>query len=96
VDGNSVPRILSWWYGLMAAGGLAFGLLGERRPLGSDVLAHPLVLFFVTVGFALLLVRGVCARPVPEIISERALLLGCLLGVTAFLLGNWLASHILV
>jgi len=80
----------------MAAGGLAFGLLGERRPFGSDVLAHPLVLFFVTVGVALLILRVAYARPVPEIIAERALLLGCVLGAAAFLIGNWLAAHMVI
>jgi hypothetical protein len=92
----SAPRILAWWYGLIAAGGLAFGLLGERRPLGRDVLAHPLVLFFVTVGVALLVLRVAYARPVPELISERALLVGCLLGAAMFLVGSWLAAHVLI
>ena len=35
---------------LMAAGGSVFGLLGDRRPFGNDVLAHPLVVFFALVA----------------------------------------------
>ena len=79
----------------MALGGLAFGLYADRRPLGDDVLAHPLVLFFVVVGAALLALRFMLARPVPEILPERTLLLGCFVGLGAFLAGNWLATHVL-
>src|SRR5262245_62136920 len=77
-----------WWYGLMAAGGLLFGLLGDNRPLGSSVLAHPLVIFFAVVAAALLILRVARARPVPELIPERALVIGCLVGGAAFLAGN--------
>ena len=87
-------RAIIWWYGLMALGGVAFGLLGDRRPFGSAVLAHPLVVFFVLAGAALLALRAVLARPVPELIPERALLLGCCVGAAAFLAGNWAAAHL--
>jgi hypothetical protein len=87
-------RAQAWWYGLMAAGGLGFGLLGDRRPLGSDVLAHPFVLFFIAVAIALLIVRVASARPVPDLVPERALLIGCLLGGAMFLAGNWAAAHV--
>ena len=76
----------------MALGGVAFGLLGDRRPFGSA--AHPLVVFFVLAGAALLALRAVLARPVPELIPERALLLGCCVGAAAFLAGNWAAAHL--
>jgi hypothetical protein len=78
----------------MAAGGLLFGLLGGRRPLGNDVLAHPLVLFFIAVGVALVALRIVRRRPVPELIPERALVIGCLVGGAAFLAGNFVVTHI--
>jgi hypothetical protein len=90
-----MPRALSYWYGLMAVGGLAFGLIGERRPLGGDVLAHPAVLFFIAVGVGLLALRAVLSRPVPEVIPERALLFGCFIGLGGFLAGNWIAAHLL-
>ena len=88
------PRQQLWWYGLMAAGGLAFGLIGDRRPFGRDVLAHPLVVFFVVAAAALLVMRVALARPVPELIPERALLTGCLYGGAAYLIGNWIAVHL--
>jgi len=89
---QSLAQPLRLWYGLMAAGGFAFGLIGDRRPLGNDVLAHPLVLFFIAAGAALLLLRVVWQRPVPELIPERALLFGCLAGAAAFLAGNWIIA----
>jgi hypothetical protein len=88
---SSVSGALRLWYGLIGAGGFAFGLLGERRPFGADVLAHPFVVFFAVVGAALLIVRVALARPVPHLISERDLLLGCLAGAVAYLAANWIA-----
>ena len=72
----------------MALGGFGFGLLGDRRPFGTDVLTHPFVIFFAVVAVALLVLRVAGARPVPELIAERALLAGCLLGAAAFLAGG--------
>ena len=91
---SRLPRAQIYWYAAMAAGGLAFGLLGERRPLGDDLFAHPVVLFFMTAIVGLLVARTVLARPVPEVIPERALLLGCFAGLAAFLAGNFLAAHV--
>jgi hypothetical protein len=88
------PRLQLWWYGLMAVGGLAFGLIGDRRPFGRDMLAHPLVVFFVVAAAALLVLRLALARPVPELIPERALLIGCLFGGATYLIGNWIAVHL--
>ena len=88
-------RVHAWWYGLMAAGGLAFGLIGERRPFGNDALAHPLVVFFAVAAAGLLVLRVVLKRPVPELIPERTLVLGCVLGIAAFLIGNAIAVHVL-
>ncbi len=85
---------LHWWYGLMAAGGFVFGLSGDRRPFGTDVLAHPLVVFFAVVAVALMVLRIARARPVPELIPERALVIGCLVGGAAFLAGNWVVAHV--
>lgn len=91
----AIPRAQAIWYGAMVMGGLGFGLLGERRPLGNDIFAHPVMLFFITVMIGLLTTRIVLARPVPDVIPERALLLGCFGGLAAFLAGNWIAAHIL-
>jgi hypothetical protein len=88
-------RALTWWFGLMALGGLAFGLYADKRPFGDDVLAHPFVLYFVVVGLALLALRFALARPVPDVVPERLLLFGCVVGAAAFLTGNWVAIHLL-
>jgi len=85
---------LVWWFGLMALGGFAFGLLGDRRPFGTDVLAHPIVIFFAVVAVALLVLRVARARPVPELIPERALVVGCFIGGAAFLAANWAVAQL--
>ena len=87
--------MLIWWYGLMAAGGFAFGLFANKRPLGAGILVHPLVLFFIVVAAGLLVLRAVTARPVPKIISDRALVYGCSAGLAMFLVGNFFVANIL-
>jgi hypothetical protein len=76
-------------------GGLGFGLIGERRPFGNDMLAHPLVVYFATIAVGLLVLRVALARPVPEVIPERVLLAGCLSGSVAFLVGNFISVHMM-
>lgn len=83
------------WRAVMIAGGFAFGLVAERRPFGDDVTAHPLVVFAAAAGIGLLVLRIVLQRPVPEVIPERALVVGILLGVAGFLVGNWIGVHVL-
>jgi len=83
------------WYGLMVAGGLGFGLIGERRPFGQDMLAHPLVVYFAMAALGLLVLRAALGRPVPEVIPERTLISGCLIGAAAFLAGNFISAHMI-
>ena len=90
-----MAKLRGAWYGLVIAGGLAFGLIGERRPFGNDMLAHPLVVYFAAVAVGLLVLRVALARPVPEVIPERVLVAGCLSGVAAFLVGNFISAHML-
>ena len=75
--------------------GFGFGLLADRRPFGDDILVHPLVVFFILVGLSLLALRVLLARPVPEVIPDRALMLGCVLGLAMFLAGNFVAARLL-
>jgi hypothetical protein len=82
------------WYGLMAFVGLGFGSLADRRPFGEDILVHPLVLFFILVGLGLIALRVLLARPVPEVLSDRALIAGCVLGLAMFLVGNFASAHL--
>ena len=86
--------MLTWWFGLMSIVGVAFGAFSEDRPFGDNVLAHPLIIFFAVVAAGLLGVRVALRRPVPEIISDRLLLVGCLVGLIAFLISNWLAVNL--
>ena len=90
-----MAKLRSAWYGIVMAGGLGFGLIGERRPFGTDMLAHPLVVYFATVALGLLILRIVLARPVPEVIPERVLVAGCLIGAVAFLAGNFISVHMM-
>jgi hypothetical protein len=88
-------RILTAWYGLVLLAGFLFGLLGERRPFGDGFFAHPLVALFIIIGIGLIALRVVLARPVPEIIPERPLLIGCFVALAAFLAGNFVSTHLL-
>lgn len=87
-------RAVTWWYGAAASAGFGFGLIGERRPFGEDILAHPLVVYCLAVALALLVLRVAMRRPVPEIIPERALVAGCAAGLVAFLAGNFVATYL--
>jgi len=89
-----MTRLQAWWYGLMLAGGVGFGLIGERRPFGQDMLAHPLVVYFAAAAAGLLVLRAVLSRPVPEVIPERTLVFGCLVGAAAFLAGNFISAYV--
>lgn len=84
-----------WYRIVMIAAGFGFGLLGDRRPFGETVLTHPIVVFAGAAGLGLLMLRIVLARPVPELLPERALLTGFFFGFAAFLAGNWVGVHIL-
>jgi hypothetical protein len=78
----------------MTLGGLGFGALTDRRPFGESIAVHPLVMFFILVALALIALRVLLARPVPEVISDRALIVGCFVGVAAFLAGNFLGTYL--
>jgi hypothetical protein len=90
------PRpALIGWFAAMGVGGFAFGLIADARPFGDDVLAHPLVVFFLLVCLGLLVLRLALARPVPDVLPERVLLMGTFLGLGTFLFGNFVTVHLL-
>ena len=79
----------------MGMSGFGFGLLAERRPFGEGILVHPLVVFFALAGLGLLALRMALARPVPDVIPDRTLMLGCVLGLATVLAGNFVAARLL-
>jgi hypothetical protein len=87
-------RILTIWFAMMATAGAAFGISAKDRPFGYDVLVHPVVIMLACVGAGLLAIRVALRRPVTDVISDRLLLAGCVVGIVAFLIGNWLALHL--
>ena len=78
----------------MGMSGFGFGLLAERRPFGEGILVHPLVVFFALAGLGLLALRMALARPVPDVIPDRTLMLGCVLGLATFLAGNFVVAQV--
>jgi apolipoprotein N-acyltransferase len=70
--------------------------LGDRRPFGDAVLGHPIVVFAGLAGLGLVILRVVLQRPVPDVIPERAMIVGFLFGIAAFLVGNWVGAHLIV
>jgi hypothetical protein len=84
-----------WWYVLMALGGLAFGTLGERRPFGNGILLHPWMLYFALGWVCLIVLRLGLPRPLPEMIPDRALVIGCVIGLVLFLASNFIVVHLL-
>jgi hypothetical protein len=87
-------RLSGYWYGAVCTAGLGFGMMGERRPFGQDILAHPFIVYAFVMAAALLAVRIVLRRPVPELISERVLALGGAAGIALFLAGNFIVAHL--
>jgi hypothetical protein len=87
-------RRLAYWYGAVCVAGFGFGLLGERRPFGQNILAHPFIVYAFVLAAGLLVLRIVRQQPVPELIPERALGLGCAAGIALFLAGNFIAAHL--
>ncbi|HKD26049.1 MAG TPA: hypothetical protein VKC66_09040 [Xanthobacteraceae bacterium] len=83
------PHLLTWWFGLMAAGGVGFGVYADERPFGNGVLADPLVVFFACAVAGLMTLRFLHARPVLQLISALSLAAGAVIGITCFFIGKW-------
>jgi hypothetical protein len=92
---NKATPAVRLWFAAVGTGGFVFGLIAARRPFGDDILAHPLVLYFFAVTASLLILRIAARRPVPELIPERALAAGCVIGLGLFLAGNFVVTHLI-
>ena len=86
-----------WWYGLMALGrAWASACSPTAGRSATDILVHPLVMFFILVGARAAGAARRCWRGrCPEVISDRALIAGCVVGLAAFLAGNFVGAHVL-
>ena len=89
------PHLLTWWFGLMATGGVGFGLYADERPFGSGVLAHPLVIFAACVLAGLMTLRFLHARTVLQLISARSLAAGAVIAIACFFLGRWFGASLM-
>jgi hypothetical protein len=89
------PHVLTWWFGLMAIGGVAFGLEADEHPFGRGALAHPLVVFASCVLASLLTLHFLNPRPVTQLISARSLVAGVVIGAACFFLGRWFGASLM-
>ncbi|KAA5599888.1 hypothetical protein [Blastochloris sulfoviridis] len=83
------PRVLTWWFGGMAILGIAFGLNAGATPGGFD--PDRLYELFGLGCLALIALRLAVRRPLTEVISGRAIVIGCGVAVAGFLGAQWLA-----
>jgi hypothetical protein len=89
------PHLLTWWFGVMAVGGLGFGAYADQRPFGNGLLAHPLIVFFAVVAAGLMTLRFLHARPLLQLISPPYLAAGALIGIACFFIGGWFGSSLI-
>lgn len=86
-------RALSLWLGLMALGGMMFGMYGVQRPFGDGLITHPLTIFCGLGLAGLLILRFAGDRP---LVSDRLLIAGVVVGVACYFLGVWFGTAMLV
>ena len=89
------PHLLTWWFGLMAVGGIAFGIDADEHPFGSGLLAHPLAVFAACALAGLLTLRFLHARPLLHLIPARSLAAGAIIGTACFFLGRWFGASLM-
>jgi hypothetical protein len=86
-------RALTWWLGMMALGGMCFGMYGAQRPFGGGLITHPLTIFGGLALVGLLILRFAADRP---LVSDRALAAGVVIGIACYFLGSWFGTELLV
>ncbi len=88
-------HLLTWWFGLIALGGVGFGVYADERPFGNGLLGHPLIVFFAFVIAGLLTLRFLHARPVLELISAAHLAIGAAIAIACFFVGDWFGANLI-
>jgi hypothetical protein len=89
------PHLLTWWFGVMAIGGMGSGLYADAQPFGDGVLAHPLAALAAGVLAGLMTLRLLYARPLLQVISVRCLAAGAVIAAMCFLLGRWFSATLM-
>jgi hypothetical protein len=89
------PHLFTWWFGLMAVGGLGFGAYADQRPFGNGMLANPLVVFLALVAAGLLTLRFLHTKPLLQVISAQVLAAGGVIGVACFFIGKWFGASLI-
>jgi hypothetical protein len=88
-----LARALSLWLGLMALGGMVFGMYGAQRPFGDGLITHPFTIFCGLGLAGLLILRFAGDRP---LVSDRFLVAGVVVGIACYFLGVWFGTELLV
>jgi hypothetical protein len=88
-------HLLTWWFGIVAVGGLGFGAYADQRPFGNGVLAHPLVVLFAFAAAGLLTLRFLHAKPLLQLISAPSLAAGAVIGIACFFIGKWFGVNLI-
>jgi hypothetical protein len=85
---------MTWWFGMMAIGGVGFGFVAPGKPFGKGWLAEPGVMFIVCAAIIVATLRFLYARPVLQFIPVRALAAGIVIGIVCYLVGYWFGIHL--
>ncbi len=88
------PHLLTWWFGLMALGGIGLGVYADRRPFGGGLFGHPLIIFTAITAACLFSLSGLHQRPLTRLISLPNLIAGAVIAVLCFLLGRWFGPNL--
>jgi len=83
------PHLLTLWFGVMALGGLALGVV-DRQPLAKVVFAH-FSMFFAVTAAGVLMLKLVHGRPLREVISPISLASGAVVAIASYFIGGWFA-----
>jgi hypothetical protein len=90
----TVGRVLTWWLAAMGLGGLLSGALSAPGMFAATDVAFALVALAFTVAVVLAVLHFGLHRPLRELVLDPMLLVGCAVGLAAFLVGQWLGAEL--